>query len=117
MQRYRTVHNYFKIIKYAEDTTLSRTFDIGNFKNIDHLSHISNIEIIKINTWLKVNKLSLNVKKSQFMINHKSARNFNLPEIVNDNVPLKYVDKFSFLGITIQNSLQWDAHIDDSYMG
>ena len=96
---------------------MPRTFDIDHFKNIDQLSHISNIEIIKINTWLKVNKLSLNVKKSQFIINHKSAPNFNLPEIVNDSVSLKYVDKFSFLGITIQNSLQWDAHIDDNYMG
>ena len=64
-----------------------------------------------ISTWFKVNKLSLNVYKSQFMIFYKSAINFNPPEIIIDNVALKFIDKFNFLGITVENNVQWDAHI------
>ena len=64
-----------------------------------------------ISTWFKVNKLSLNVYKSQFMIFYKSVINFNPPEIIIDNVALNLIDKFNFLGITIENNVQWDAHI------
>ena len=54
--------------------------------------------------------MSLNVNKPRFMIFYKTARNINnIPEINLDNVPLE----FNLLGLTIQNSLQWDAHINN----
>ena len=61
------------------------TYD--DFKNIDHLNNILNAEVIKISTWLKINQLSLNVSKLQFMIFHKTALNLNTPELIIDNIP------------------------------
>ena len=60
----------FELLLYADDSTLTRTlgsFNIhGNFPDI-------NIELDKINEWLKVNKLSLNIGKSKYML-------FNSPQ-------------------------------------
>ncbi len=57
------VSNMFKPIIYAGDSTLTSilsTFDTNsNNNNSDHI----NSELIKISDWLKLNKLSLNVKK------------------------------------------------------
>ena len=50
----------FKMIIYADDTTLYSTLDvIGNY-----ISKNLNIELTKVAHWLKLNKLSINIKKS-----------------------------------------------------
>ncbi len=54
----------FNFIIYADDTNLSTTIEIV-FKNTGNLSisDTLNNELILVNTSLKLNKLSLNVKK------------------------------------------------------
>ena len=49
-------------IIYADDTTLYTKL---NTQNIKQFEQNINLELEKVNTWLKVNKLSLNVKKKQ----------------------------------------------------
>ena len=51
---------YLKFIIYADDTTL-----MENLNEFD-----INKELSKLSIWLKLNKLSLNVSKSKFMIFH-----------------------------------------------
>ena len=58
----------FNFIIYADDTTLSS--NLNNFNdNIqnDNLESLINDELLKINEWLKINKLSLNIAKSKYM--------------------------------------------------
>ena len=50
-----------KSIIYADDTTLNSLQDSNKQQN---LNEIINYELSKISTWLKANKLSLNVNKS-----------------------------------------------------
>ena len=60
-------------ITYTDDTTLSTT--IQSFNNNEHNESIEeqlNKEIYKITEWLDINKLSLNVAKSAYII-HKHA--------------------------------------------
>ncbi len=56
--------NMFKPINHADDSTLTTilsTFDTNsNNNNSDHID----FELNKISAWLKLNKLSLNVKKN-----------------------------------------------------
>ena len=55
-------------LMYADDTTIY--FNLEDFPL--HNRHIEiNTELHKVNTWLKVNKLSLNVEKTKCMIFHK----------------------------------------------
>ncbi len=56
---------------YADDTTLSPTLEI-DFKNTQDIliDDILNTELERVNDWLKLNKLSLNVNKCKYMIFH-----------------------------------------------
>ena len=58
---------------YADDTTLTRplcSFTHGNENDVCHVSPSINSKLLEISDWLTVNKLSLNVKKTKFMIFH-----------------------------------------------
>ena len=55
-------------LRYADDTTIY--FNIDDFGQQNTDVEI-NTELEKVNTWLKLNKLSLNVQKTKFMIFHK----------------------------------------------
>ena len=51
--------SYFNFIMYADDTTLYSNINSPNQNNI---INIINTELAKIDEWLKINKLSLNLK-------------------------------------------------------
>ena len=56
---------YFDFIVYADDTTLSKTIQIPALSQIN-----INNELAKVYDWLAVNKLSLNVGKTKYVIFH-----------------------------------------------
>ena len=62
--------NSFKFIMFADDTTLFTT--LNSNERYDIHNERQNNELEKISIWLKVNKLSLNVKKTKAMIFHMS---------------------------------------------
>ena len=55
---------------YIETDTVLLFYETDSHKNADQLLSIVNTELIKVVNWLKVNKLSLNVKKTQFILFH-----------------------------------------------
>ena len=58
--------SYFNFIMYADDTILYSNIDSPNQNNIIRLTETKiNAELAKIDKWLKINKLSLHLKKSQ----------------------------------------------------
>ncbi len=60
----------FDFIIYADDTTLSTTIEIvvrTTTTNVP-INDILNNELSMVNNWLKVIKLSFNIKKSQYII-------------------------------------------------
>jgi hypothetical protein len=103
----------FNFIIYADDTTLSTTIEIVIKNTKDQtLSDTINSELSMVNSWLKVNKLSLNVKKSKFMIFHTKKRQVQNLTLKIDNVIIERVSKFNFLGLTLDEYLTWKPHID-----
>ena len=58
----------FKSIFYADDTTLMSTLSAFNSHGENTVSDNINKELAKIDEWLKLYKISLNVKKSKFML-------------------------------------------------
>ena len=96
----------FKIL-YADDTCVLIS---GNHLNdlIDRL----NTELISLNNWFKANKLSLNTKKSFFMIFHRSRIKSNvINRVVIDNHQLTQVNSSKYLGVIIDHKLNWIEHI------
>ena len=68
----------------------------------------------KITTWFHTNKLSLNIKKSNFIIFLPKGKKYNTDNVkinINGN-EIKQVNFTKFLGIYIDEHLSWAQHID-----
>ena len=93
-------------VLFADDTNL---FSSGS--NAISLQDGVNNDLAIIAEWLKVNKLSLNIKKTHFMC--FSAKNKSCPGISLqiDGEAIAEVNKSKFLGVVIDNKLSWKDHI------
>ena len=103
----------FNFLIYADDTTLSSTLNVFSDKTHDqNFESLINEELVKINDWLKINKLSLNVVKSKFMIFQKKKKNIQILNLKIDNVNIDQVKEFNFLGLIIDTNLNWKKHAE-----
>ena len=72
---------------------------------------VFNNDLQCVHSWLKGNRLSLNVKKTKYMLVCKQKRTeireLNL-RISNDAI--QSVNNFNFLGLYINSKLSWDTH-------
>ena len=104
----------FSSFLFADDTTFQLSSD-----NIESLYNNSNIELDKVATWCKSNKLTINVSKTKYILfRHKGMHwpNNNLTlkigneviERVGQNLAEK---NFKFLGHLIDENLSWSHHI------
>ena len=96
------------MIIYADDTTLYSTLDVSG----NNTSKNINLELTKVADWLKLNKLSINIKKFKFMVFHMPQKQINIPNIEIENIKIECADKFNFLWLTIHKHLKWDSHIN-----
>ena len=92
-------------ILFADDTNL---FSSGT--DLDIMECIINEELTHISEWLKVNKLSLNIKKTQYMVFTKKKRKSPI-KLKIDGHAIHEVCKTKFLGVFIDNKLNWKDHI------
>ena len=94
-------------ILYADDTNI---YLEGNSYNKTILE--LNTELLKIESWLVANRLTLNVSKTHYMIFHRSRiKTVDHDLILNGNV-VKHVTSTKFLGIIVDDQLKWKQHID-----
>ena len=107
---------------YINDLPNSSKLKFHLFADDTHIYHESsslkkletemNKELKKISTWLIVNRLSLNVKKTNFVVFHP----FNKP--IKKKITLKFhrktikeVKHIKYLGVIVDSSLSWKEHI------
>ena len=78
------------------------------------LSENINRELQAIYDWLCVNKLSLNIPKTKFMLFHHKQRKIDsiVPNLSINGNAIDHVTKFNFLGFLIDENLSFDSHID-----
>ena len=100
--------NLFKFILFADDTTIIAPININNKET----ANIINMELDKIITWLKLNKLSLNISKTKFCIFHKVQRKISIPEIQIENTVISYSKVIDFLGFRLDDNLNWNDHLE-----
>ena len=93
--------NILNYLMYADDTTLYFNLDdVDSVKMSDNI----NIHLEKINVWLKLNKLTVNVSKTKCMVFHKRRDTPQLDLLLN-NIKIELVSNFTFLGIILDSSL------------
>ena len=99
---------YFIFILFADDTNL-----FYSCKNIFQLFDIANSELAKLSQWFRANKLSLNIKKTNYILfgNKRLPLNATLSVSI-DGILLQRVVSTKFLGIFVDEKLNWKTHID-----
>ena len=94
---------------YADDTTLTTSAEDPWV-----LEYKMNYDMNLIQSWLSTNKLTLNVKKTRYML---IGSQFKLSQINSDfiikvnNTPLERIIEHKTLGVQIDESLSWRPHI------
>ena len=102
---------------YADDTTLSSpmcSFTLQCHGNIELISTFINSELNKSADWLAVNKLSVNVKKTKFMILHYRQRVIlenDIPRLMINKTLIERVTEFNFLGLTVNEYINWNSYV------
>ena len=91
---------------FADDTNL-----FFSDSDLSNLINVANCELDKISFWFKLNKLSLNIKKTNSIL-FKASNNshFIKIEIKIDNIVIEQVSNTKFLGIIINQTLSWKNH-------
>ena len=103
----------FKFVMYADDTTLTSTLETFSTNKLNGNSASSiNIELNKISEWLKLNRLTLNVQKTKYMLFKTSKKKVQTLLLQMDNKIIDKVLDFNFLGIHFNEQLNWKSHID-----
>ena len=105
----------FQFYLYADDTNI-----LYANKDLKTLESKVNKELKNVYLWLTSNKLTLNPKKSNFVIFHPRQKKVNYqPQIcIYDNetrsrIPLEHKDYIKYLGILIDKNLSWKTHINN----
>ena len=99
--------NILKTISYADDTTL---FIALNSKDFQLQNDMINNELKLVSEWLDLNKLSLNISKTKFMIFHCQNNNIPLPKLQIKEEQIENVSHFNLLGIELDTNLKWKIH-------
>ena len=106
-----TRHN--KVIVYADDTTV-----LVSGKNLTEAKQQCNDILERFNKYFTLNKLSINPSKTKFMIHkptykhnrHKYMHDTTNTKLIMDGIPLKQVNSIKFLGVMINEKLNWECH-------
>ena len=102
------VSSFLFSLLFADDSNM---FALG--KDPNELIHSTNEEIKKISNWLDINKLTLNVKKTHFMVFRNSRRKLKMQEtLMIRGHEIEKVDSTKFLGVYLDSGLTWRNHIN-----
>ena len=101
--------DYFNFILYVDDTTLSSIIRIPSVS----LININN-ELAKVYDWRVVNKLSLNIWKTKYVIFHTINKRIEgvILDLEINGISLDKVKNLNFLGLQLNENMSWKPHID-----
>ena len=100
------VSKILKFVLFADDTNI-----LYSDANVKNLNNVVNTELDKLNTWFIINKLSLNVSKTNYILfgNRKVHSDLDI-KIYNNKITR--VSETKFLGVWIDEKLNWKKHVE-----
>ena len=95
---------------FADDTSMNysnshpgRVISVMN----NELTNQTNVSL-----WMKSNKLSVNIKKTNYVIFKPKQKVIHMSSsVLFDNVPLKQLTEVKFLGVYLDEALTWKSRI------
>ena len=101
--------NYFSFRLFADDSNIFHTFDKGQ-KDIN-MNEVNN-ELMLIQDWCNANKLTINLKKTTYMIIKGKRQTVALHgDLKLSDTIIQRVSVATFVGIHIDENLTWRNHI------
>ncbi len=99
------VSKILKFVLFADNTNI-----LYSYANVNNLNIVVNSELDKLNKWFIINKLSLNVSKTNYILfgNRKLHSDLDI-KIHNDKITR--VSETKFLGVWIDEKLNWKRHV------
>ena len=97
----------FTVRLFADDACL-----LYNGKDPLELQNSVNNELVNVSQWMFKNKLTINYTKSNYIIFSPKKNNFKF-NIHIDNNTLTRVAETTYLGVTLQENLKWNTHINN----
>ena len=95
------------LILYADDTNI-----FAEDKNLSQLFKKVNAGLIKLNKWFQCNRLTLNLKKTEFIYFRGPGVQRPLQEELKiGGEKIRQVDGVKFLGVWVDEGLRWTTHI------
>ena len=76
------------------------------------MKSILNEELLKIKDWTTANRLTINTNKTELLLFSNRYVNATNEDILLDDDPITYQNHARFLGVMIDNKLNFKAHID-----
>ena len=107
---------YINDLPLASNSTIHLFADDTNptlfHSNVSTLQQNINGDLVKVSNWFKVNKLSINFNKTEFMV---VTTKQNKPElkVSIDNNPIKQSHHIKYLGVLIDDNLNWKQQIKE----
>ena len=101
----------FDLIMYADDTTMYIPIDNTSLSSQELTTTLNN-EMGNISDWFKVNKLALNEKKTKYMLFGMPQREIKSINLKIDEKQIEMVKQFNFLGLELDNNMNWSCHIN-----
>lgn len=105
-------YNDIYTIIFADDTNI-----FYSHKDISTMEAHVNSQLEEINIWFKCNKLSINISKTFYIVfttNSRKLTNYDM-KITLDNKNISKVESIKFLGIYIDQFVNFKKHIDELY--
>ena len=99
------VSDVVKCVLFADDTNI-----FCSEKNLTDLQLTLNRELGKLFVWFSVNKLSLNLSKTNYILFRNRSADADLNICIN-TINVTRVQSSKFLGIIIDENLNWKPHI------
>ena len=93
---------------FADDTSIFLAHD-----NPSELISILNEDLKRIDSWMNTNKLSVNIKKTNYVIFKPRQKCFHHSRtLLYNNIPLEQKKSLKFLGVFIDENRSLKTHID-----
>ena len=101
--------DYFQFRLFADDSNLFHTFPKGKTEIV--MKEV-NEQLKEVQTWCIVNKLTINLKKTNYMVTKGPKQSFTIEGVLKvSETIIDRVHVASFLGIQIDDSLMWKDQI------
>ena len=101
----KNISEEVKSIVYADDTNL-----VVSGKSVEEAANKANIILNKFIDYFNMNKLSLNETKTKYMIFTRQKYSSKKPKIIINETELEQVSSIKFLGVVLNDRLNWSDH-------